>query len=96
MPVLSLACIQLISAFIGLCIAVKFQLLVPKKVDLKLVATPVILFASLTAFGAYSIDYNNLFSSQILKFFQIPFLFAINGVLNRNFSSNQIKLSVVD
>jgi hypothetical protein len=94
-PVLTLACIQLISAFIGLCLAVKFNYLIPRKVEIKTVAIPILLFTSLMTFTSYSIDYNILFVSQMCKFFQITFLFLINGVLTKNFSNNFIKISVV-
>ena len=94
-PVLTLACIQLISAFIGLCLAVKFNYLIPRKVEIKTVAIPILLFTSLITFTSYSIDYNILFVSQMCKFFQITFLFLINGVLTKNFSNNFIKISVV-
>ncbi len=94
-PVLTLACIQLISAFIGLCLAVKFNFLIPRKVEIKTVAIPILLFTSLITFTSYSIDYNILFVSQMCKFFQISFLFLINGVLTKNFSNNFTKISVV-
>ena len=95
MPVLSLVCIQLISALIGLSFAVKFQLIVPKIVDLNSVRTPIFLFAGLIAFTAYSIDLNILFVAVMFRFFQIPFLFAINYILNKKFSTNQLKFYVV-
>jgi hypothetical protein len=46
-------------------------------------------------FTYYSTSFNYLFVSQLLKFFQIPFLFTINGIFNGNFSNFQIKLAVV-
>ena len=94
-PILTLACIQLISAFIVLCLAVKLKFLIVKQIDLYHILIPSILFTCLIGLSYYSIFYNVLFISQIVKLFQIPFLYALNGILNRTFSSNQIKIAMV-